>query len=92
MYLTLTECFYIGSRIGKNILCRFDKTCTSISCCVDLKLFIYQHTLTAYVRYNTCNLELIIGLNEWTASFNMFEQDFSEWFYSKLNLLIISLQ
>jgi len=78
MYLTLTECFYIGSQIGKNILSRFDKACTSISCCVDLKLFIYQHTLTAYIRHNTCNLELIIGLSEWTASFNIFEQDFSE--------------
>ncbi|KAI0210692.1 hypothetical protein LSAT2_004538 [Lamellibrachia satsuma] len=47
-----------------------------ISCCVDHKLFIYQHTLTAYVRYDTCNLELTIGFNEWTASFKVFEEDF----------------
>ena len=78
LYFTLTECFDIGSRIGKNVYCRFDESCTSISCCVDLKLFIYRHALTAYVRYDACDLELTIGINEWTASFKVLEEDFSE--------------
>ena len=78
MFLTLTECFHIGSRVGKNVYCRFDKTCTTVRCCVDLKLFIYQHTLTAYVRYDACNLELTIGLNKWSTSFKVLGEDFSE--------------
>ena len=83
MYSTLTECFDIGSRVGKNVYCRFDKTCTTVSCCVDLKLFIYRHSLTTYVRYDACNLELTIGLNEWTASFSVLEEDFSEFIQYK---------
>ncbi|KAI0235612.1 putative nuclease HARBI1 [Lamellibrachia satsuma] len=48
----------------------------SVKLGVDLKLFTYRHTLTAYISYDTCNLELTIGINEWAASFNVFEEDF----------------
>ncbi|KAK2165039.1 hypothetical protein NP493_1368g00012 [Ridgeia piscesae] len=72
------QCFDIGSRVGPNVYCRFDKSCTSVSCCVDLKLFIYRHTLTAFVRYDPCDLELTIGVNTWTGSFKVFEHDFKE--------------
>ncbi|KAK2165104.1 hypothetical protein NP493_1383g00012 [Ridgeia piscesae] len=72
------QCFDIGSRVGPNVYCRFDKSCTSVSCCVDLKLFIYRHTLTAFVRYDPCDVELTIGVNTWTGSFKVFEHDFSE--------------
>ena len=68
----------IASRLGPNVYCRFDKTCTSVSCCVDLTLFVYRHTLTAFVQYDPCHLELTIGVNTWTATFTVLEQDFSE--------------
>ncbi|KAI0212798.1 hypothetical protein LSAT2_002240, partial [Lamellibrachia satsuma] len=75
--VSFVECFDIGSKVGKNVYCRFDETCTSVSCCVDLKLFIYRHTLTAFVRYDPCDLELTLGFNKWTASFKVLEEDFT---------------
>ncbi|KAK2175675.1 hypothetical protein NP493_715g02005 [Ridgeia piscesae] len=46
--------FGLAGRVGKHVYCSADDSCLAFSCCVNLKLFIYRHALTAFVRYDPC--------------------------------------
>ena len=52
-----------------------DATCivqwTGFSCCANLKLFIYRHALTAFVRYDPCLDTITMGIDTWTKRFKM---------------------
>ncbi|KAI0239587.1 hypothetical protein LSAT2_009687 [Lamellibrachia satsuma] len=70
------HCLDIGNQVGPNVYCRFDETCTSISCCINLKLFIYRHSLKAFIRYDPCDMELRLGFNAWTTSYSVVDENF----------------
>ena len=72
------DCLDIGNQVGPNVYCRFDETCTSISCCINLKLFIYRHSLKAFIRYDPCDMELRLGFNAWTTSYSVVDENFGK--------------
>ena len=81
LLLSSPECFGIASRVSEKVYCRFDKTCTSFSCCVELKMFVFRRTLKAFVRYDPCALELRLGFSKWTAKYVIVEEDFGMYPY-----------
>nr|XP_006817933.1 PREDICTED: uncharacterized protein LOC100377080 [Saccoglossus kowalevskii] len=73
------KCFGLRNALSKNIYCTFDEHCLGVTCCIDLQLGPYLHrSFNAYVQYNPCNFELVIGVDSWTKTFNLIDFDFAD--------------
>ena len=65
------DCSGLAGRVGRHVYCSVDDTCMGFSCCANLKLFIYRHALTAFVRYDPCLDTITMGIDTWTKRFKM---------------------
>ena len=69
------DCSGLAGRVGRHVYCTVDDTCMGFSCCANLKLFIYRHALTAFVRYDPCLDTITMGIDTWTKRFKMNQID-----------------
>ena len=81
------ECFGIRGVLTPNVYCKLDDNCLGVSCCFDLKLFIFRRSLNAFVRYDPCNFIISIGVGSWVKNIEIFESRFGEYDTKAYNLL-----
>ena len=50
----VVACAGLAGKVGQHVYCSADDSCLAITCCANLKVFIYRHALPASISYDPC--------------------------------------
>ncbi|XP_072034301.1 uncharacterized protein [Amphiura filiformis] len=86
------RCPLLQVSIPKNSFCNIDQSCLALECCLNIPLLTNQISLKAFVRYEPCLSEVIIGLWDWKLNIEVTEYDVEDEIYYNINFKGIGQQ
>ena len=60
-----TGCPLLQVSLPKNVYCKIDESCLGVECCMNIKLFMVSLAFKAFMRFDPCEFQFIIGVNSW---------------------------
>lgn len=57
--------------MGDNLVCTFDSMCMGVECCMNVKLFMFLHTVKAYARFDPCQMAFHYGIDDWHGNITL---------------------
>ncbi|XP_076116635.1 uncharacterized protein LOC143084113 [Mytilus galloprovincialis] len=77
------KCPLLSFTMPENLVCTFDPMCMGVECCINVKLFMFLHTVKAYARFDPCQMEFNYGIDDWHNSIKLdihIDVDWSKFF------------
>ncbi|XP_076116682.1 uncharacterized protein LOC143084161 [Mytilus galloprovincialis] len=65
------QCPLLSFTMPENLVCTFDPMCMGVECCINVKLFMFLHTVKAYARFDPCQMEFHYGIDDWHNSIKL---------------------
>ncbi|XP_033637723.1 uncharacterized protein LOC117298529 [Asterias rubens] len=70
------RCPLLQLSLPKNVYCKIDESCFGVECCMNIKLFMVSLAFKAFMRFDPCEFQFIIGVNSWNYTVQILE---AEW-------------
>ncbi|XP_038062441.1 uncharacterized protein LOC119732930 [Patiria miniata] len=74
------RCPLLQVSLPKNVYCRIDKSCLGVECCMNVKLFMVSLAFKAFMRFDPCEFQFVLGVNSWNYTIQILDVEFGkEW-------------
>ncbi|XP_022103294.1 uncharacterized protein LOC110986022 [Acanthaster planci] len=72
------RCPLLQVSLPKNVFCKIDPSCLGVECCMNVKLFMVSLAFKAFMRFDPCEFQFVLGVNSWNYTIQILEAEFGE--------------
>ncbi|XP_022102001.1 uncharacterized protein LOC110985344 [Acanthaster planci] len=72
------RCPLLQVSLPKNVYCKIDESCLGVECCMNVKVFMVSLAFKAFMRFDPCEFQFVLGVNQWNHTIQIFDAEFGE--------------
>ncbi|XP_038050876.1 uncharacterized protein LOC119724026 [Patiria miniata] len=74
------RCPLLQVSLPENVYCKIDPSCLGVECCMNVKFFMVSFAFKAFMRFDPCEFQFVLGVNSWNYTQHILDTEFGkEW-------------